>query len=97
MSSLNFKICKQQRMWNSQHTHKTQILVFINDEKFEGKTVRFRVILQVSFRSFQTAIMMRSQDDTSIVMKGGRKFRRLPMHVSMHVENEASGEETYLR
>ena len=36
--------------------------------------------------------MMRSQDDTCIVMKGGRKFRRLPMHVSMHIENESSGE-----
>ena len=32
-----------------------------------------------------------SHDDGSMVMKGGRKFKRLPMHVSMHVENEASG------
>ena len=46
--------------------------------------------------SEQTGAMMKSQDDTCIVMKGGRKFRRLPMHVSMHVENEASGE-TVLR
>jgi len=42
--------------------------------------------------------MMQSQDDTSVVMKGqdGRKLRRLPLHVSMHVENEASGD-TFLR
>ena len=46
--------------------------------------------------SKQTGAMMKSQDDTCIVMKGGRKFRRLPMHVSMHVENEASVE-TVLR
>ena len=46
--------------------------------------------------SEQTRAMIKSQDDTCIVMKGGRRFRRLPTHVSMHVENEASGE-TVLR
>ena len=40
---------------------------------------------------------MQSQDDASIVMKGGRKLRKLPVHhVEMHVENEASGD-TFLR